>query len=921
METSNQGRRSRSTTSASTRSIQRTPSAQSTASGQAAQQAYNGHEADATHFQALASRPQTAASNHNTAPLNYNISVEAALLQSAQQMNYQDTMVVDQNAHGNIAFGGGSMGQQQMSNGGYFNAINAPDHHMQHSADFAPMHQHPPQHQQMALAAPPSGAETEDKKKKGGNPTAVNDKELREMLARNEGRSLKDVAAEVIANDRTTKSEKSKQLFAMLWLKSVCRPAKTSVPRNRVYSCYAQACGTQRVIPLNPASFGKLVRVIFPNIQTRRLGVRGESKYHYVDLALVDDPQAAASGDRMRGTPVTTGGFDFNLMPQADSAAFPGHDEPLGEPSPKKQKPSAAPSKGISFTDPYEPGVGNRDEMSRTYEHTVKFPPPDEESFQENQQLDLPSLAPYLPPKTDTDTAASLQALYFTHCTSLIDSVRFCKEKQFYKLFSSFHGTLTVPVQNLFHHPDIAPWIQECDWLMYKTMIKFVSKLTLQVAPPLVLQFLNGVSKNLHSHISRTFLGRPQHVLEAKLEPATLFAGLIHRMLRVNSAAHAAATLLIMDQNRESMWHDWVMYVHPKKIMESELPNCGYDEVYKILTQEIHSLLMPLDTTNTWPGSLAPYQDTLMNSAMDTSNETFVTNDTVIDRLAAFITDLPARFPHADTRTILHTVNAIGTAALRDITVENGMSYSLWWVTKVFVDEMCLWLASLGGFLDHQVQSKQKSEQQQNSPTEIPLPHGNGGSTSDAANGEASGSTINSQPHSRVNSFSPDAAASPRSISANGADGGINSANNQLPYAPTVPAMNGQFISNYTPPNLTCHEMEIDNMRPSTVNPNNLSLSTGPSTQVHEQNGNFSQTPEQPHVPNTQVPGNVSFGTEFDGSSFNKADTMNPDEANLDDSGIALMDEDITSGTGKFDSSAHSAVHSSVMNGVRTGAS
>lgn len=74
-------------------------------------------------------------------------------------------------------------------------------------------------------------------------------------------------------------------------LKAVCRTAKNSVPRNRVYSHYADRCGTERVIPLNPASFGKLVRVIFPGIQTRRLGVRGESKYHYVDLALIDDMQ------------------------------------------------------------------------------------------------------------------------------------------------------------------------------------------------------------------------------------------------------------------------------------------------------------------------------------------------------------------------------------------------------------------------------------------------------------------------------------------------------------------------------------------------------------------------------------------------------------------------------------------------------
>lgn len=73
------------------------------------------------------------------------------------------------------------------------------------------------------------------------------------------------------------------------------------MPRNRVYSKYAERCGTERVIPLNPASFGKLVRVIFPGIQTRRLGVRGESKYHYVDLALINDgeehdPQRSGTG-------------------------------------------------------------------------------------------------------------------------------------------------------------------------------------------------------------------------------------------------------------------------------------------------------------------------------------------------------------------------------------------------------------------------------------------------------------------------------------------------------------------------------------------------------------------------------------------------------------------------------------------------
>ena len=81
-------------------------------------------------------------------------------------------------------------------------------------------------------------------------------------------------------------------------LDAVCKKSSGSVPRNRVFSHYATTCGTERVPPLNPASFGKLVRIIFPGIQTRRLGMRGESKYHYVDLSLVDEQQIHVGLDR-----------------------------------------------------------------------------------------------------------------------------------------------------------------------------------------------------------------------------------------------------------------------------------------------------------------------------------------------------------------------------------------------------------------------------------------------------------------------------------------------------------------------------------------------------------------------------------------------------------------------------------------------
>src|ERR1700709_1722171 len=79
-------------------------------------------------------------------------------------------------------------------------------------------------------------------------------------------------------------------------INQVCDKGKGSVPGGRVYANYVSRCATERVTVLNPASFGKLVRVLFPGLKTRRLGVRGESKYHYVNFSLKDDqPELAES--------------------------------------------------------------------------------------------------------------------------------------------------------------------------------------------------------------------------------------------------------------------------------------------------------------------------------------------------------------------------------------------------------------------------------------------------------------------------------------------------------------------------------------------------------------------------------------------------------------------------------------------------
>lgn len=516
-------------------------------------------------------------------------------------------------------------------------------------------------------------------------------------------------------------------LLIRVRLRAVCKPAKSSVPRNRVYSQYANRCGTERVIPLNPASFGKLVRVIFPGIQTRRLGVRGESKYHYVDLALEDEttnpitnPSFGAYNQMdnrpRRSESTSTQQIDFNNIPrlQADTAAFPATDGAFDMHTGQPENSRGPPTQGRSFAYPDTRGMQPGTVESMSYPHTLRFPSSNMQPFSENEPVNLPPIEPYLPSRTDTDTAQALYALYRTHCTSLIDSIRFCKEKQFFRLYTSFHGTLTVPVQKLFTHPSVAGWIEQCDLVMYRTMVRFVSRLTLQAAPVVVINVLSNISGNLHGHLVKTFNAQPPHVLEAKLRPATVFAGLLNRLIRVNQSAHAAANLLTIDQNREQMWREWVSMVNPKRVMEAELPNCGYDEVYKILTTEMRSLLEPLQAPAYQDdpygfsaynfeenGAFAQFLQSQTGSQPGSRNGTSaVSTENVLDRWSAFLSSLPTRFPHAPARTLLHCISAVGTAALRDITIMNGLSYGHWWVLKIFVDEMALWMAEMGGFLE-----------------------------------------------------------------------------------------------------------------------------------------------------------------------------------------------------------------------------
>ncbi|KAG5929572.1 hypothetical protein E4U42_005387 [Claviceps africana] len=536
--------------------------------------------------------------------------------------------------------------------------------------------------------------------------SANNELEMRQLFTVNRHRTLQDVAGELHGNERGPNSERTRQVFAMLWINSVCSKGKGSVPRGRVYANYASRCATERITVLNPASFGKLVRVLFPGLKTRRLGVRGESKYHYVNFSIVDDQPDLRDSQPPLPRPLpevkTFSPPLKNSVAQGNATTQSSLPSPLDAGHGKKTTPELNQSFGASHSLYNLPDLASIDNVRTTSAKTgleLFFLASNDDPLDQTEVLALPSIESYLPPGTDSDAAKSLSALYRSHCTSLVECIRYCREKTFFHLYTSFQGTLTMPVQKLFANPSLAPWIEGCDYVLYQRMMSIISGLILQVVPKPVLDTLRNISERLVPHIRESFQGQPHHVLSAKESPAAIFAGLIDRALRVNLTAHAAANMLSNPANRDQMYVDWITMIRPRKVAEC-VPTRGMDDVVDILISEMRELLDPINVP--WEVEcLTIYGDVVTRSGRQAEGNggASSTGQNVLDRWVDFLQSLPNKFPYASHTNLVWCVERIGTSVMRDLTLAQGKSFGSWWVTKTWVDEMVCFLAEQGGFM------------------------------------------------------------------------------------------------------------------------------------------------------------------------------------------------------------------------------
>lgn len=502
------------------------------------------------------------------------------------------------------------------------------------------------------------------------------------------------------------------------WLTLVESLPDVAVPRNTIYAAYVDLCAKQRLKALTSASFGRCVRMVYPDVSTRRLGVRGESKYHYCGIRLVGDDSGLRTANQVSVRKEKYKLKESRRKPALGAALQDVFNTAKGKHLPGKWMQELQKDSSLHPVVPIKP-ISSVDfsGLQRPTSRLVFLTPELQSELDEPQPFELPQIYDYLPDDADAEIQDTLVQSYYMHCVELIEAVASMKIRHFVSLNQSFYHTLSPEVQQLLSTPSLATWVQKVDLGTYQQITKILTPLCHQVIPPEIFVTLRNLSMTLLPNIHQSLASYAPHLLQAKLIPAGQFASLLARLLRVNETAHAAARFLTNSADRELMRMDWIRFVDPKAVSHREL-SCGEEEVVVIL-DDILNLLGPSKSNrgaSTVQGSPTPLKtngdhselmdgiEAMEQTTAGHSNGSATSGtEPVLDLWSNFLSSLPHRFPTIEPRLFLLCMGAVESSVLRDITVAGGEGFGALWVVRCWVDEMMRFLCERGGFLLEQV--------------------------------------------------------------------------------------------------------------------------------------------------------------------------------------------------------------------------
>ncbi|MXQ97238.1 hypothetical protein E5288_WYG011696 [Bos mutus] len=334
-----------------------------------------------------------------------------------------------------------------------------------------------------------------------------------------------------------------------------------SLPRSTLYCHYLLHCQEQKLEPVNAASFGKLIRSVFMGLRTRRLGTRGNSKYHYYGLRI------KASSPLLR------------LMEDQQHMAM------RGQPFSQKQrlKPiqkMEGMTNGVAVGPQQATGLSDISAQVQQYQQFLDA----SRSLPDFSELDLQGKV--LPEGIGPGDIKAFQVLYREHCEAIVDvmvNLQFTLVETLWKTFWRYNLSQPSEAPPLAVHDEaekrlpkaslvllskfepVLQWTKHCDNVLYQGLVEILIPDVLRPIPsecpprpaptpraplprrvptsPLLppgalTQAIRNFAKSLESWLTHAMPGAPQ------VAAAGAFAQTLRRYTSLNHLAQAARAVL-----------------------------------------------------------------------------------------------------------------------------------------------------------------------------------------------------------------------------------------------------------------------------------------------------------------------------------------------------------------------------------------
>ncbi|XP_071584308.1 DNA-binding protein RFX2 isoform X6 [Heliangelus exortis] len=476
-----------------------------------------------------------------------------------------------------------------------------------------------------------------------------------------------EMAIENLQKNEGITSHKSSLLNSHLqWLLDNYETAEgVSLPRSSLYNHYLRHCQEHKLDPVNAASFGKLIRSVFMGLRTRRLGTRGNSKYHYYGIRLKPE------------SPLNRLQEDTQYMAMRQQ---PIHQKQRYRPVQKMDGMAESGSNSNLHTTPEQSVAAQSQHHQQFIDVTHVFP-----------EFPAPDLGNVLLQEGVTmNDVKTLQLLYRRHCEATLDVVMNLQFHYIEKLWQSFWNPKTPPGDGsaalpsseeehegtlpkdkliaLCKYEPVLKWMRSCDHILYQALVEILIPDVLRPVPSTLTQAIRNFAKSLEGWLMNAMSEFPPQIVQTKVGVVSAFAQTLRRYTSLNHLAQAARAVLQNTSQINQMLSD-LNRVDFANVQEQASWVCQCEEgMVQKLEQDFKLTLQQQSSLDQWASWL----------------------DNVVTQVLKHHEGSPS-FPKA-ARQFLLKWSFYSSMVIRDLTLRSAASFGSFHLIRLLYDEYMFYL-------------------------------------------------------------------------------------------------------------------------------------------------------------------------------------------------------------------------------------